>query len=54
MGWQKDEMERREEGAYEAARRDNGRCGGCGSVVSYADELGPNDECPSCVGALDG
>lgn len=32
MGWQKDEMERREEGAYEAARRDNRRCGGAAAL----------------------
>ena len=52
MSREKERMQRQEEGAYVAARRDNRRCGWCGAVIPYGYARGPHGECPACVGAL--
>lgn len=52
MGQAKEEMLRREEAQYEAARRDDRRCPYCNAVIPYGTEPGPHNECPACVGAL--
>ena len=52
MGQAKHEMELREQAQYDAAERDGRRCPYCSAVIPYGTNAGPNDECPSCVGAL--
>jgi len=52
MGQAKHEMELLEQAQHDSARRDGRRCPYCSAVVPYGTDLGPNEECPACVGAL--
>jgi hypothetical protein len=52
MSRTKREMEEREQGQYDAAERDGRNCPYCSAVIPYGTELGPNNECPACIGAL--
>lgn len=52
MSRAKRDIEEREDDRHDAAKRDDRRCAYCNAVVPYGTDLGPNGECPACVGAM--
>ena len=52
MGQAKYKLELQESAQHDSAQRDGRRCPYCSAVVPYGTDLGPNEECPACVGAL--
>ena len=52
MGREKEEASKKEEAAYDAARRNGRTCPCCGAVIPYGERRGEHGECPACVGTL--